>query len=135
MARIVILGATGSLGRQVLRQALAAGHDVTAFVRTPSRLPREEQQRVLVHTGDLTAGLPVDVLRGHDALVNCAGHVTDGETFVALVDTIATSVDKLRVAEQPVCGFSPVQRSSTLIRRAAGSWICHWSSRRIGRTR
>ena len=29
MARIIILGAAGSLGRHVLRQSLAAGHDVT----------------------------------------------------------------------------------------------------------
>ena len=38
MARVIILGATGSLGRHVLRQAVAAGHDVTVFVRTPSKL-------------------------------------------------------------------------------------------------
>ena len=41
MSRLLILGATGSLGRHVLRQALAAGHDVTVFVRTPSKLPPE----------------------------------------------------------------------------------------------
>jgi NAD(P)-dependent dehydrogenase (short-subunit alcohol dehydrogenase family) len=33
MARIVILGAAGSLGRHVLRQALAAGHDVVLSLR------------------------------------------------------------------------------------------------------
>ena len=38
MARVIILGATGALGRHVLRQAVAAGHDVTVFVRTPSKL-------------------------------------------------------------------------------------------------
>ena len=37
MARIIILGAAGSLGRQVLRQSLAAGHDVTVVVRASSR--------------------------------------------------------------------------------------------------
>src|SRR5580765_183887 len=36
--RLIILGASGSLGRRVLSQALAAGHEVTAFVRTPSKL-------------------------------------------------------------------------------------------------
>jgi uncharacterized protein YbjT (DUF2867 family) len=39
MSRVIILGAAGTLGRHVLRQALAAGHDVTVFVRTPSKLP------------------------------------------------------------------------------------------------
>ena len=39
MSRLIILGATGSLGRRVLEQAIAAGHEVTVFVRDPSRLP------------------------------------------------------------------------------------------------
>ena len=82
MARVIILGATGALGRHVLRQALAAGHDVTVFVRTPSKLPPEASGRVAVHTGDLSALVPPDLIRGQDALINCAGHVADGETFV-----------------------------------------------------
>jgi uncharacterized protein YbjT (DUF2867 family) len=31
MSRVIILGATGSLGRHVLRQSVAAGHEVTVF--------------------------------------------------------------------------------------------------------
>ena len=54
MARVIILGATGALGRHVLSQAVAAGHDVTVFVRTPSRLPSDVRERVSVHTGDLS---------------------------------------------------------------------------------
>ena len=102
MARLIILGATGSLGRHVLCQALDAGHAVTVVVRTPSRLAPEVRARVSLHTGDLSVGLPPDVLRGQEALINCAGHVRDGETFVALVDRLVTAVDQLPVAEQPV---------------------------------
>ena len=89
----------------MLRLALAAGHDVTVFVRTPSKLPREAAARVAVRTGDLGAEIPLDVLKGHDALINCAGHVAGGETFVALVDRLVTSVDSLAIQEQPVCWF------------------------------
>jgi hypothetical protein len=105
MSRLLILGATGSLGRHVLRQALAAGHVVTVFVRTPSKLPPEVRERVSVHTGDLGAVVPPDLVRGQDALINCAGHVADGETFVGLVDRIVTCVDLLPTSEQPVCWF------------------------------
>jgi putative NADH-flavin reductase len=105
MARLIVLGATGSLGQQVLRQALDAGHAVTVIVRTPSKLPPEVLQRVSLRTGDLRVGLTPDVLRGQDALINCAGHVRDGETFVALVDRLVTAVDCLPVAEQPVSWF------------------------------
>jgi putative NADH-flavin reductase len=105
MARLMILGATGSLGRHVLRQALAAGHEVTVLVRTPSKLPPEDQARVSLHTHDLTAPVPLGLVRGRDALINCAGHVGDGETFVALVDRLVGTVDSLPPEEQPVCWF------------------------------
>lgn len=105
MARLIIFGATGSLGRHVLHQALVAGHQVTAFVRTPSRLPPEAQTRIRIHTGDLAASAPVDLIKGHDALINCAGHVADGEDFVGLVDRLVTAVESLPAAAQPVCWF------------------------------
>ena len=103
MSRLLILGATGFLGRHVFRQAVGAGHDVTVFVRTPSKLSPELRDRVSVRTGDLSALVPLDVVSGQDALINCAGHVADGETFVGLIDRLVTAVDSLLPGEQPVC--------------------------------
>ncbi|MEL5957072.1 NAD(P)H-binding protein [Streptomyces sp. CLV115] len=37
--RITVFGATGGVGQEIVRQALAAGHEVTAVVRDPARLP------------------------------------------------------------------------------------------------
>ena len=105
MARVIILGAGGSVGRHVLRQAIAADHEVTAFVREASQLPREARGRVSVHTGDLSVLVPLDLVRGQDTLINCAGNVAGGETFVALVDRLVATVDSLPAAEQPVCWF------------------------------
>lgn len=36
--KLTVLGATGGIGQEVVRQALAAGHQVTAVVRDPARL-------------------------------------------------------------------------------------------------
>ncbi|MFF2010116.1 NAD(P)-dependent oxidoreductase [Streptomyces sp. NPDC058195] len=36
--RITVFGATGGVGRELVRQAVAAGHEVTAVVRDPARL-------------------------------------------------------------------------------------------------
>jgi putative NADH-flavin reductase len=105
MSRVVLLGATGSLGRHVLRQALAAGYEVTVLVRTPAKLVPEDRSRISLHTGDLSAPVPLDLVRGRDALINGAGHVAEADTFVALVDRLVTSVDSLTVEEQPVCWF------------------------------
>ncbi|MFB7952824.1 NAD(P)-dependent oxidoreductase [Streptomyces sp. NPDC056045] len=37
--RITVFGATGGVGQQIVRQAVAAGHEVTAVVRDPAGLP------------------------------------------------------------------------------------------------
>ncbi|KAA6203542.1 MULTISPECIES: NAD(P)-dependent oxidoreductase [Streptomyces] len=37
--RITVFGATGGVGQEIVGQALAAGHEVTAVVRDPDRLP------------------------------------------------------------------------------------------------
>jgi uncharacterized protein len=103
--RLIILGATGSLGAHVLAHALRAGDDVSVVVRDPSKLPAEARQRIVVHTGDLGTALPPDFVRAHDALINCAGNVADGERFVSLVDRVISSVESLSTGERPVCWF------------------------------
>jgi putative NADH-flavin reductase len=37
--RLTVFGATGAVGQEIVRQAMAAGHEVTAVVRDPARLP------------------------------------------------------------------------------------------------
>lgn len=108
MPRLIIFGAAGKLGSHVLRQALAAGHQVTVLVRTPSKLSPDAQARVSVHKGDLSAFAPADVgqlVSGQDALINCAGLVTEGQTFVELIDRIVTGVESMPAGAQPVCWF------------------------------
>ena len=47
--RIVIFGAGGRTGNHLVRLAIALGHDVTAFVRKPNKLPlSHERMRVVV---------------------------------------------------------------------------------------
>lgn len=41
--RISIFGGTGATGLLLVEQALAQGHDVAAFARTPSKLPRNDR--------------------------------------------------------------------------------------------
>jgi putative NADH-flavin reductase len=108
MASILILGATGSLGRHVAKQAVAANHEVSVLVRTPGKLPAALRDRVTVRQADIAA-LPASELaalaRNQDALINAAGHVSDGQQFVALVDHVVTSVETLPASERPVCWF------------------------------
>jgi putative NADH-flavin reductase len=52
--KLTIIAATGGVGRELLEQALDAGHDVTAVVRNPDKLSRE----VRAVTTDMTAPDP-----------------------------------------------------------------------------
>lgn len=49
---ILIVGATRGIGRQLLEQALASGHNVTALVRNPQRLATQHE-RLRVVKGDI----------------------------------------------------------------------------------
>jgi putative NADH-flavin reductase len=51
--KLTIFAATGGIGRQILEQAVDAGHDVTAVIRNPQKLPGELSSQVRVVTADL----------------------------------------------------------------------------------
>lgn len=70
--RIVVLGATGGTGREVVEQALDAGHEVVAFVRDPDALPSRTGRTVIRGNLDDVAGL-TDAVTGADALICCIG--------------------------------------------------------------
>lgn len=55
MTRIIVLGASGALGKHVAQQAVDAGHDVSVVVRTPSKLPAAWRDRVNVHHADMVS--------------------------------------------------------------------------------
>jgi hypothetical protein len=61
--------------------------------------------RPSVHIGDLREPVDPNIIGGHDALINCAGHVADGKGFVDLVDRLVSGVESLSAAEQPLCWF------------------------------
>jgi putative NADH-flavin reductase len=50
--RLMILGATGGIGRLLVSGALEAGHEVTAFVRSPEKV-NQKSPRLRVLGGDL----------------------------------------------------------------------------------
>ena len=49
--KLVILGATGGTGLEIVRQAIERGHSVTALVRSPERL-KPFRDRIKIERGD-----------------------------------------------------------------------------------
>lgn len=73
-ARVLIVGATGGTGRQLVEQALERGHIVTALARDPSGL-RIEHPRLTVVRGNVLDYQSVEAaVRGQDAVVSALGH-------------------------------------------------------------
>jgi len=58
--KIAIVGATGALGKECLKQSLEAGHDVTVLVRSASKLADSDRGKVTVIEGD---GLDSEAIR------------------------------------------------------------------------
>ena len=46
--KILVLGATGSVGRRLVAEGLNRGHHITAFVRNASRIRQSPNLRVVV---------------------------------------------------------------------------------------
>jgi putative NADH-flavin reductase len=71
--RIAIFGASGRTGQHLVRQALAAGHDVVAFVRTPARLGIQDERLAIV-PGDVQDMAQVEkAVNGVDAVISVMG--------------------------------------------------------------
>ena len=71
--KLVVLGATGSTGLEIVRQAIEYGHSVTAFVRSPERL-KSFRDRISVKEGNLLDAAELEpVIKGHDAVLSAFG--------------------------------------------------------------
>lgn len=80
--RVFVLGATGGTGRALVDQALARGHRVTAFVRSPDKLGAL-RDCVTVRQGDpRSADELVAALPRHDAVVSALGPPGTGRTTI-----------------------------------------------------
>jgi putative NADH-flavin reductase len=93
--KLLILGATGATGQQLVTQALESGHEVAALVRDPARITAS----VEVIRGDATDATAIaGASRGRDAVLSALG---TGKSFRgdvvsrAAANLIAASVQRL----------------------------------------
>ncbi|MFI5844158.1 NAD(P)-dependent oxidoreductase [Catenuloplanes sp. NPDC051500] len=93
--KLTVLGATGGTGLQLIRQASAAGHDVVAVVRDPSRLPPELPGLTVV-TADVTDPDALgEAVTGRDAVISAIGPRGRGPTAVC-ADSAGAAVTAMR---------------------------------------
>ncbi|MGW5716289.1 NAD(P)-dependent oxidoreductase [Amycolatopsis sp. NPDC003865] len=79
--KITVLGATGGVGTEVVKQALDRGWDVTAVVRDPARLTQPAHVVVAgLHDHDKLAA----AIEGRDAVISAVGSRDRGPTTVCV---------------------------------------------------
>lgn len=87
--RLTIFAATGGIGRQLLEQAIAAGHDVTAVARNPRNLPATRARVVTADLAAADAAVLQAAAGGADAVLSALGARTRSDTGVAARGTRA----------------------------------------------
>ena len=71
--KIAVFGATGGTGVEIVKQALEQGHQVTAFVRDPARLPLQHQRLRLVVGDVLNPEIVDEAVAGQEAVAVALG--------------------------------------------------------------
>ena len=88
--KLALLGATGGVGREVLSQAVAAGHAVTAVVRSPAKLPAHVGVvRQDLATPDVEVLAAAGALRDVDAVISAVGPHRAAEAGIVAPATAA----------------------------------------------
>lgn len=85
--KIAVFGATGGTGRQVVEQALAAGHQVTALARNPAKLTLTNANLTVVTGNVLDAANVEETLQGADAVVVSLGNTEPNPDYIVSLGT------------------------------------------------
>jgi hypothetical protein len=116
--KLLILGAGGNSGLRLVRMDLAAGHDVTAFVRNERKFAGQlavaDTKRLTVRAGDVTDEAAVAAaMTGQRAVINAAGNATEPKGYVPLVAGVIRAAVKALGPGAAASGSSAAQPRST----------------------
>lgn len=96
--KVLIIGAAGHAGIELVRMAMIDGHEVTAVVRDRSKLTSKLEAksapipRVLI--GDaFDKSFVSNACSGQDVVINTAGNVASGDEFVRMVSSVTEAVE------------------------------------------
>ena len=118
--KITIIAATGGVGRQLVSQAVAAGHDVTAVARNTAKLPPDvlTAGTVRVVTADLARPdlqALASAVAGADAVLSALGPHNNSDAGIAAPGTraITDAMQAAGVRRIVAISASPVSTTSS----------------------
>lgn len=89
--KLTIFGGTGGVGRQLIPLALDAGHQVTAFARNPSSIPRIGDLRAIEGELDDAAAV-ASAIEGADAVLSTLGARSNRADQLVVFETAMTNI-------------------------------------------
>jgi putative NADH-flavin reductase len=117
--KLIVLGATGGIGFEIVRQAIERGHSVTAFVRSPERL-EGFQGCITIKQGDPLNSLQLErAIEGHDAVVSGFGPrvpvaKTDAKLLRDFADALTSAMQRAAVKRVVVVSTAFLFRDSII---------------------
>lgn len=122
--KLTVLGATGGVGRHLVSHALADGHEVTAVVRDPARLPARGDRLTVVRGNALDAASLREPVTGADAVLSGIGQAGRRDPLHPASTSAHAATETMRAAgvrRIVVVSAAPLNRSgagdSALTRR------------------
>jgi uncharacterized protein len=119
--KVVVTGATGFVGRPLVRALIARGHDVVAWTRDPARARIHLPALCAVEAWDPHAATDPAKLRGVDAIVHLAGESVAGSRWTKerKNEILASRVDSSRSIVDALQAMSSADRPRALIAASA----------------
>lgn len=101
--KLVVFGATGSVGRKLVEQGLEEGHEITAFVRTPDKLAVAHPNLSLVQGDVLDYAAVREAVRGQEAVLCALGAGRKGAVRAAGTQNIIRAMEEEPHSPRLVC--------------------------------
>lgn len=121
---ILIYGASGATGHELVKQALEQGHNVTAFVRNPSKLKIKHDNLKVIQGDVINYQLVEEAIKGKDAVLSALGASSPFKYDRSIVDgasNIIKAMETNNVSRFIYMSFVGVKES----RNTAGFVIKH----------
>lgn len=124
---IVVFGATGGTGREVITQALAAGHYVTAVARNPAALSMQHERLEILRGDVLVPETLPQAIQGKDVVVSAIGASNRDTTkiYSAGLKNILTAMKRANV-RRLVCVSATGLDPGPLLQRWIAKPILWW---------
>lgn len=72
--KLIIFGASGTVGKELVKQAVEKGHEVTAFVRDPEKMQNDNNPNLIILKGNvLNLGEVENAIKNQDAVLCALG--------------------------------------------------------------